>query len=233
MGQWYHETVLEAWEILVLNKSEADRASSIQSFVKDVAILFLLHTVLAYPFLPFHARFSNAFRRPFIPARKSSKGSGATRRPPIQARRISPGFFDGSSAARGTHTLSPAHSACLSPPIPRALLERLSSFFHHSHFNANGAPKLHQCPSRSIFSRGHCIVEVATVQDRKALYVAPRPQQQSQSHVQALSQSQPTATASSMSTTPVQGTCAAAQSPPIPLLTCFVLFICCASPSSI
>ncbi|KAG2061093.1 hypothetical protein BDR06DRAFT_947609 [Suillus hirtellus] len=85
---------------------------------------------------------------------------------------------------------------------------------------------------RSIFSHSSRIVEVATVSDKKALCIAPRPrpQQKMQLHGQGLSsQSQP-------ATTPAQGTstsapgAATAQSPPILLWARFPLFICCASP---
>ncbi|KAG1825345.1 WD40-repeat-containing domain protein [Suillus variegatus] len=165
---------------------------------------------------------------PHVLTQKSLKDTDATRRPPIQARRIPPGFFEDtqSSTVRGTHTLSPVHNPRSSRPslsaIPRAVLARLSSFFHPSHPSADRETELRERPRRSIFSHGPRIVEVATVQDRKALYVAPRPrpQQQSQSHVQAsLSQSQPIATSTN---TPAQGTSTAAQgaattqSPPIP-----------------
>ncbi|KAG1828483.1 hypothetical protein EV424DRAFT_1385205 [Suillus variegatus] len=165
--------------------------------------------------------------------------SDAARHPPTQVRRIPPAFFDGvqngaqSSAAHGTHHCSPARST-------RApLLERLSSLFHHSHWNTDGATELQRRPRRSIFSRGPRIVDVATVQDRKALYVAPRPrpQQQRPLHGQGSSQSQPTATTTS--TTPDQGTstaapgAATAQSPPIPLWVRFVLFLCCVSPPTL
>ncbi|KAG1900903.1 uncharacterized protein F5891DRAFT_272802 [Suillus fuscotomentosus] len=96
--------------------------------------------------------------------------SDAARHPPIQVRRIPPAFFDGvhngaqSSAAHGTHHCSPARST-------RApLLERLSSLFHHSHWNTDGATELQRRPRRSIFSRGPRIVDVATVQDRKVFH---------------------------------------------------------------
>ncbi|KAG2060533.1 WD40 repeat-like protein [Suillus hirtellus] len=175
---------------------------------------------------------------PPVPTQKSLKDTDATRHPPIQARRIPPGFFDGtqSSTARGTHTLSPAHNPRSPRPplsaIPRALLERLLSSFHHSHSDADGATELQQRPRRSIFSRGPPIVEVATVPDKKTLFVAPQPwpQQQSPSHAQgSSSQSQPTTTPAQGTSTAVPGA-ATAQSPRIPLWARFVLFICCASP---
>jgi len=89
-------------------------------------------------------------------------------------------FLDGtqSSTPRGAHTLSPAHSPRSPRPslsaIPRALLERLSSFFHHSHSDVDGQTELRQCPRRSIFSRGPRIVEIATVRDRN-VFPSPRP----------------------------------------------------------
>lgn len=192
-----------------------------------------IHTILE------EAGLEDLLSIPHFPVQKLLKDSDATGRPPIQASRIvQPGFFDSAQSfeGRGTHTLSPTHGPrSISPSFsasPRELLERLLSFFHHSHSNAGGGTELQQRQSRSIFSRSPRIVEVAAVQDRKALYVAPRPrpQQQSQSHVQGpTSQSQPTAT--STSTTTVQVSATTAQSPPVPLWARFVLFICCASPS--
>lgn len=190
-----------------------------------------IHTILK------EAGLEDLLSIPHFPVQKSLKDSDATGRPPIQACRIPPGFFD-SAQFPDTSTLSPVHNPrrlsvhqSLSTNPPR-LLESLLSFFHRSHSNADGETELQQRPSRSTFSHGPRIVEVATVQDRKALYVAPRPrpQQQSQSHVQGpSSQSQPTATSSS--TIPVQGSSTVTvQSPPVPLWARLILFICCASP---
>ncbi|KIK31783.1 hypothetical protein CY34DRAFT_19575 [Suillus luteus UH-Slu-Lm8-n1] len=112
-----------------------------------------------------------------VPARKSLKGSSATRLPPIQARRIPPGFFDGvqnssqSSAAHATHIRSSAYHprGALAPSSAdlHTLLNRISSFFHHSRSDTNAATELQQRPARPIFSRGPRVVEVAAVQDRK------------------------------------------------------------------
>ncbi|KAG1759853.1 WD40-repeat-containing domain protein [Suillus occidentalis] len=114
-----------------------------------------------------------------VPARKSLKGNGATRLPPIQARRIPPGFFDGvqnssqSSTAHATHTHSSAYHPrrALAPSSAdlHALLNRISSFFHHSRSDTDAATELQQRPTRPIFSRGPRVVEVAAVQDRKLL----------------------------------------------------------------
>ncbi|KAG1874839.1 hypothetical protein F4604DRAFT_721964 [Suillus subluteus] len=152
------------------------------------------------------------------------------RRLPIQARRMPPNFFDGvqngaqSSAARSTHPRYPAQH-------PRnthaALLERLWSIFRQSHTDSDGAIE-RQRSRLSIFShRGPRIVEVPTVQDRKALYVA-RPAQKTQQQAQSYGQG------SSM-TPPSPGTNTAtpggrpARSPLVRLLTHLVLFLCCAS----
>ncbi|KAG2343315.1 WD40 repeat-like protein [Suillus weaverae] len=157
---------------------------------------------------------------PRVPARKSLKDSGASRRPPIHARRISPGFFDGvqPSAARGTHTLSTAHNPRSAQQYfsanPRLLLDRLSSFVHQSRSSADEATELQQRPRRSIFSRGPRIVEVATVQDRKPLAVAPR-QVQERSHTRPPGTTAPGATPT--------------QSRPIPLWAHVVLFLFCTS----
>ncbi|KAG2038666.1 WD40-repeat-containing domain protein [Suillus americanus] len=158
-----------------------------------------------------------------VSARKSLKDSGATRRPPIQARRIPPDFFNGVqndtqfSTARATDPHSPAHrprrALALSFANLHGLLERLSSFFHHSRSNDDAATELRQRPSRSISSRGPCIVEVATVQDRKPLAVAaPRQVQHTN-----------TTGATAAGATP-------AQSPPFSWWTHVVLFLCCTSP---
>ncbi|KAG1762784.1 hypothetical protein EDD22DRAFT_1026131 [Suillus occidentalis] len=151
-----------------------------------------------------------------VPARKSLKGSGATRLPPIQARRISPGFFDGvqnSSQSSTTHTRSSAYHPrrTLAPPSAdlHALLNRISSFFHHSRSDTDAATELQQRPARSIFSRGPRVVEVAAVQDRKPLAVAP--QQVRRTHATS-------------TTTP------GATPKPIPWWAHIVLFLCCASP---
>ncbi|KAG1817388.1 hypothetical protein EV424DRAFT_1037691 [Suillus variegatus] len=54
----------------------------------------------------------------------------------------------------GTHTLSPAHNPRTHCPslsaIPRAILERLSSFFHHPHSDANG-PNFSNTPGTPSF----------------------------------------------------------------------------------
>ncbi|KAG1855208.1 WD40-repeat-containing domain protein [Suillus subalutaceus] len=168
---------------------------------------------------------------PNVPTRKSLMNSNATQHPPIQARRLPQNFFDGvqngaqSSAVRGTHSRSPAQY----PRSTRAfLLERWSSLFRHSPSDADGAIALQQRPRGSIFSRGPPIVEVPTVQDRKALYVA-RPAQNTQQQTQSHGQGSPTAP-------PVPGTntvtpdARPARSRLVRLLAHLVLFLCCASP---
>ncbi|KAG1861729.1 hypothetical protein DFJ58DRAFT_245321 [Suillus subalutaceus] len=151
--------------------------------------------------------------------------NNATRRPPIHARRIPPRFFDDmqgdihSSASRDVHP--PSSNRILAPSIgsPRAFLARIPSLFRPSHFHTSDATELQQTPRQGIFTRrGPRTVEVATVQDRKSLFVAPRPkktqQQSGQSHGQgSSSQSQPVATSTSTFLT---------------LLARLVLLICCA-----
>lgn len=115
-----------------------------------------------------------------VPVQKSLMNSNATRRPPIQARQIPAGFFDGvqngtqSSTVRGTHPRSPVHHSRSTRTI---LLERISSLFHHSYRNTDDANELQQRQSRSIFSRGPPIVEVAAVKDREVIFTVPPPQQ--------------------------------------------------------
>ncbi|KAG1734853.1 WD40-repeat-containing domain protein [Suillus occidentalis] len=145
---------------------------------------------------------------------KSLKGIDATRLPPIQARRIPPGFFDGvqnSSQSSTTHTRSSAYHPrrALAPSSAdlQALLNRISSFFHHSRSDTDAATELQQRSTRSIFSRGPRVVEVAAVQDRKPLAVAP------QRRTHATGTTAPGAT-----------------SAPIPWWAHVVLFLCCASP---
>ncbi|KAG2036950.1 WD40-repeat-containing domain protein [Suillus americanus] len=127
---------------------------------------------------------------PNVPTGKPSMNSNATRRLPIQVRRIPQDFFDGvqndahsfAIAARDTHPCSPA-------PHPRStqasLLERWSSLFRHSRPNTDVAIELQQ-RSREFNSshRSPHIVEVPTVQDRKALFVA-RPAQKTQQQTQS------------------------------------------------
>ncbi|KAG1773764.1 hypothetical protein EDD22DRAFT_1046488, partial [Suillus occidentalis] len=80
-------------------------------------------------------------------------------------------LYSQSSTAHPTHTLSSAYHPrrALAPSSAdlRALLNRISSFFHHSRSNTDATTELQQRPACSIISRGPRIVEVATVQDRK------------------------------------------------------------------
>ncbi|KAG1758890.1 hypothetical protein EDD22DRAFT_170690 [Suillus occidentalis] len=122
-------------------------------------------------------------------------------------------LYSQSSTAHPTHTLSSAYHPrrALAPSSAdlRALLNRISSFFHHSRSNTDATTELQQRPACSIISRGPRIVEVATVQDRKPLAVAP--QQVRRTHA--------------------TGTTAPGATPtPIPWWAHVVLFLCCASP---
>jgi WD40 repeat protein len=158
---------------------------------------------------------------------------------PTDARRLPPGFFNdahvGSSATRlpaprhgrGSHT---------TPSSSRTLLGRVSSLF----------PRFHHTTPR--------VVEVPTVQDRKALYVSPprqkkqllqvthtqgQQQQQGQSHGQASSSRPPvtTATATSATSAAAGATPASTTATPsgpaaankLSLWTRIVLCICCVS----
>ncbi|KAG2072183.1 hypothetical protein BDR04DRAFT_466352 [Suillus decipiens] len=157
--------------------------------------------------------------------------SNATRCPPFQTRQIPQGFFEGvqngahSSAARSTRSSQHPHRTL----VP--LLERFSSLFHHSRSETNGVIELQQRPMQSIFShRSPRIVEVTvpTVQDRKALYVAPPKQktrQRAQSHSHGSCMTVP---ASGTNTTPPGAR--PANSRLVRLLAHLVLFLCCASP---
>jgi hypothetical protein len=75
-------------------------------------------------------------------------------------------LYSQSSTAHPTHTRSstyhPRRALTPSSADLHALLNRISSFFHHSRSNTDAAIELQQYPAR-----GPRIVEVATVQDRK------------------------------------------------------------------
>lgn len=79
-------------------------------------------------------------------------------------------MYSQSSAVRGTHPRSPVHHSRSTRAL---LLERFSSLFHHSYRNTGDANELQQRQSRSIFSRGPPIVEVAAVKDRE-VYISSR-----------------------------------------------------------
>ncbi|KAG2033213.1 hypothetical protein BDR03DRAFT_967968 [Suillus americanus] len=185
---------------------------------------------------------------PNVPTRKPLMNSNATPRPPTQARRIPQDFFDGvqhgtqSSAARGTHSHSPAQHL---RSTFASLLDRLSSLFRQSHSDTDGVLELQQRSRWSIFShRGPRIVEAPTVQDRKALFVARQPerdkakraqQQQTQSHSQAkISSSHIQSNPSTSGTPPAPATTTPRARPAhsrlVRLLSQLVLFLCCASP---
>jgi hypothetical protein len=177
------------------------------------------------------AGLENLLPIPDIPTGKSLMNNNATRRPPIQARRIPQHFFDGvqngvQSAARGTH---PRSLAPHSRNTRASLLERWSSLFRHSRPGTDGAMELQQRSRWSMFSHhGSRIVEVPTVQDRKALYVAP-PAQKSQQPAQPRRQGSSTTPPAPGSNTATPGA-RPARSQLVRLLAHLVLFICCASP---
>ncbi|KAG1837800.1 hypothetical protein DFJ58DRAFT_815193 [Suillus subalutaceus] len=167
----------------------------------------------------------------------------ATRQPgkPKDFRGVPLGFFDDaqdrdhSSTARNTHRHS-SRAPSSSLRSPRALLDRVMSLFRQSHSHTDEAIELQRRPRQSIFSRrGPHVVEVATVQDRKPLAVAPqnRKQQQNQTHGQG-SSSQHQAAATATSTTPAPGTTTTGaptvRSRLLTLLARLVLFLCCAYP---
>lgn len=190
---------------------------------------------------------------------KSLINSDAT--PPAQSKnagRVPLGFFDGmqlegnihSSTSRGVHhPSSTRRSNCALTPsmgISRILLDHLPLLFRPSHSPTSEAAELQQRSRLTIFSRrGPRTIEVAAIQDKQALYVAPRPehekakymqQQQSQSQSQAQvlsSQTQPT-DASTPATPPATSSTTAgavgARQPRISLWARIVLFLCCASP---
>ncbi|KAG1736382.1 hypothetical protein EDD22DRAFT_347573 [Suillus occidentalis] len=142
----------------------------------------------------------------------------ATRRPtrPNAAHVLPRGFFDDtydgihSSTTRGVHTYSSGHrTVSLFSWSPRALLGRLSSQFRSSNYDAE-ATELHRQKRTTFSRRSPPVVEVATVQDKKALFVARRPEQdkaqQRKPHRPAqasTSQTQPT-TSSTSTTHPVR-----------------------------
>ncbi|KAG2341469.1 hypothetical protein BDR05DRAFT_965150 [Suillus weaverae] len=146
-----------------------------------------------------------------------------------------------SSTTRGTHSHSSGRRT-VSPFSwsPRALLGRLSSPFRGS-TNDGEATELHQRQRRTIFSRRRPpVVEVAAVQDKQALFVARRPEQDKAQQQQqprrpaqtSTSQTQPTA--SSTSTTPPDTNTTKPGAPTvksriISVWAHLVLFVCCAS----
>ncbi|KAG2080800.1 uncharacterized protein F5147DRAFT_295090 [Suillus discolor] len=155
-----------------------------------------------------------------------------------------------SSASHGIHDPSPGthpHRALTSSiKISRALLGHLPLFFPRSHSPTSEATELQQRSRLTIFSpRSPHTVDVAGVQDRKALYVARRPehekakymQQQQQSQAQGQAQAlppqiQPTGVSTSATppaTGPTTPGAAGTQPPLIPLWARLVLFLCCAS----
>lgn len=195
------------------------------------------------------AGFEDLLSLPNVVAGSLPRNNHATRHPTQlkDAHRGLPGFFDGvshSSTTRNIHHRSPARSYnALSTSFGSRtmLFGRLPSLFRHSRLKTDEATELQQHPKQSIFSgRSPFTVEVATVQDRKPLAVAPRPGKQTQqqhrrSQAQAsLSLTQPAIPSTSIE--PAPGTnmttpdVAIAQSRPIPLWARLVLFLCCASP---
>lgn len=121
----------------------------------------------------------------------------------------------------------------------RTFLARISSVFYHRHSYTSEATELQQTPKQGIFSRhGPRTVEVAAVQDKKPLFVSPRPnrqqQQSSQSYGhQSSSQTQPTdaltsaALPGTYTTTP--SAAATRRRRRLTLWARLVLFLCCAS----
>ncbi|KAG1883985.1 hypothetical protein F4604DRAFT_231375 [Suillus subluteus] len=136
-----------------------------------------------------------------------------------------PRFFDDipgdihSSTSRGIH--HPSSHRILAHL--RALLARIPLLFHHPRSHTNQATDLQQKQRQGIFSRrSPRTVEVAAVQDKKYLFVAPQPkdthQQSSQSHSQgSSSQSQPAATSTS-TTPPAPNSSTQATTPDVPTL---------------
>jgi hypothetical protein len=153
--------------------------------------------------------------------------NNATRYPPIQARRIPQHFFDGvqnGAQSTGTHFGSPPRHSL---NTRESLLARWLSLFRHSS-NTDGAIEIQQRPRPSIFSRGLPIVEVPTVQDRKALFVA-RPAQKTQQQAQSRRHRSSTTPHAPGTNTATPGA-RPAPSQLVRLLAHLVLFLCCASP---
>lgn len=173
----------------------------------------------------------------------------ATRRPARLnvAHALPQGFFDDtydgihSSTPRGAHT----HSSGLRTVSPfswspHALLCRLSSQFRSSEHDGEST-ELHHWQQRTIFSRrSPPVVEVATVQDKKALFVARRPEQdkaqQQKPHRPAqasTSQTQPTTSSTSTTHPAPDGNTTTPGAPTVKsqiltVLARLVLFVCCA-----
>ncbi|KAG2739704.1 hypothetical protein P692DRAFT_20754959, partial [Suillus brevipes Sb2] len=106
--------------------------------------------------------------------------ANATRRPPIclTPRQVPQGFFDG---MQNSDPPSPQPRRRPFAPSwglrPRALLARLPQPFHRSQPNADEPTELQQRPGPSTSPRRiPSIVEVPALDDKKALYVARRPE---------------------------------------------------------
>ncbi|KAG1836112.1 WD40-repeat-containing domain protein [Suillus subalutaceus] len=182
-------------------------------------------------------------------AGKSPMNKDATRRPAIPAHRTPPRFFGDMQGDIHPCTSPgvdhPSSNRVLAASIGslRALFARIPSLFRRPHSHTGNATELQQTQRQGIFSRhGSRTVDVAAVQDRKSLFVAPRPkreqQQNSQSHGQgSSSQSQPATTSTSTTQlAPNTNSGTQANRPGVPtvrsrlltLLARLVLLICCA-----
>ncbi|KAG1901916.1 uncharacterized protein F5891DRAFT_1172340, partial [Suillus fuscotomentosus] len=114
--------------------------------------------------------------------------ANATRRPPIRPapRQVPQGFFDnvqGGSPSSTTHPDPPLHRlrnafALSWGSRPRALLAGLPSLFHRSPPNTDELNELQQRPLGPGTSsrRSPPVVDVPALDDKKALYVARRPE---------------------------------------------------------
>ncbi|KAG1878558.1 hypothetical protein C8R48DRAFT_768116 [Suillus tomentosus] len=130
----------------------------------------------------------------FTPELKNKlSGANTTRRPPIRPAscQVPPGFFDNvqdGGPSSNTHRLHPDPSlhrrrSAFAPPWgsrPRALLVRLTQRFHRFQSNAHEDIELQQRTGPGTSSRSSPpVVDVPALDDKKALYIARRPQRAS------------------------------------------------------
>ncbi|KAG1854319.1 hypothetical protein C8R48DRAFT_763687 [Suillus tomentosus] len=125
-----------------------------------------------------------------MPHTQKLSDANATRRPPIRPapRRVPQGFFDNVQASGPSSTTHPDPSlhrlrnafALSWGSRPRALLADLPSLFHRSQPNTDEHVELQQRIGPSTSSRrSPPVVDVPALDDKKALYVARRPERAS------------------------------------------------------
>ncbi|KAG2101366.1 WD40-repeat-containing domain protein [Suillus discolor] len=166
----------------------------IQDILKTAGLEDLLSVPDVSPNLtPTRYLIPNGYQAQKSELKKKLSGANATRRPPIRPapRQVPPGFFDnvqGSGPSSTTRRLHPDPSlhrgrsafALSWGSRPRALLAGLSSPFHRSPPNTDVLDEPQQRPlGPGTSSRRSPSVDVPALDDKKALYVARRPERAS------------------------------------------------------